>query len=208
MSESNNGSTNQDQNPTGGDNNQSTQEPVRNPEAVLAKNKELLGKLSDVNKKLEELSNWKKDRELDDKQKQGDLEGVITSLRDELATTKQELTDTKRGYASKSVEDQIKQAAISKGCVNADKLMKLLTKEQLSTVQVGDNFSVNKDDLTRLVDELEKEHSDIGLFKKTNVNINNVTGDLNKNLGDAKNKKIEEMSASEYQAYLSTVQFN
>jgi small-conductance mechanosensitive channel len=180
-----------------------TTETVKNPEAVLAKNKELLGTLKQIKTEAEELKAWKKEQELKEQQAKGDLEGVINKLREENNTLKGELNDTRKGYASKSIEDQIKQAAISKGCVNADKLMRLLTKDQLSTVQVGDDFRVNNDDLGRLVEELEKEHSDIGLFKKQNVNINHVTGDLKK--GMSSDKRIEKMTANEYMEYIKTL---
>ena len=177
-------------------------EEVKNPEAVLAKNKELLGRRKSTKSELEELRNWKKEQELAEQQRNGDLEGVINALREENNTLKSNLTETKRGYATKSVEDQIKSAARAKGCVNADKLMRLLTKDQLSTVQVGDDFRVNGDDLTRLMDDLEKEHSDIGLFKKGNVNINTVTGELNKSTSGT---NTDNMSSAEYMEYIRTL---
>lgn len=195
--------TAQSQEPTVNESNQAT-ETVRNPEAVLAKNKELLGNLKQTKSELEELRNWKKDLELEQQQAKGDLEGVINKLREENNALKSDLTNTKRGYASKSIEDQIKQAAIGKGCVNADKLMKLITRDQLSTVQVGEDYRVNSEDLGRLVDELEKEHSDIGLFRSKSVNINHVTGDFKQGMVSMEDK-VKKMSADEYQAYITTM---
>jgi len=180
---------------TSQESNQQT-EIVSNPDAVLAKNRELLGKTKKLKDELAEMQEWKRQQELADQERKGDLQGVIESLREENSKLKTEKGEVQKNYAFTTFSEQIKRAAAKEGCTNPDKLLKLMTAEQMKSVEVDDSFRVNGDDLTRLMDTLKEEHSDIGLFKRQNVNIHTVTGQAK-----VEDKTIANMSKEEIMAY-------
>lgn len=140
--------------------------------------RELLGEKKELQQKYRELKAWREEVDLKEKEQQGKHKEVIDSLRSENKKLKDDLLMKTKSFAYSKFEEQIKYEAAKNNCVNPDKLMKLLTKDQIKSVQVDDTFKVNKDDLTRLMNDLKDEHKDIGLFKNTNVNVNNVTGDF------------------------------
>lgn len=169
---------------------------VKNPDAVLAKNKELLGKLNTSKAELEELREFKKSIALSEEEKKGNYEGVIKSLREENESLKGEVKNVRKTTAYTKFEDQIKSAATKEGCVNPDKMMRLITKEQISSVEIDDKFNVNGDDMKRLMDSLKEEHSDIGLFKSQNVNINTIGGHIKAEVKTAKDMSKDELIAA------------
>jgi hypothetical protein len=148
-------------------------ESVRNPEAVLAKNRQLKAELDAKRKEAEELAEWKKERELEQEEKKGNFESVINQLREENKALKTEMITDKKTRAFERFESQVKSAAREAGCQSPDKLMRLLTKEQMQMVQLEDG-KANSDDLANLIGLLKEEHKDIGLFKDKKVNFNPV----------------------------------
>lgn len=149
-----------------------TTETIKNPEAVLAKNKELLSKMATSKEELEQLRTWKKDQEMAVEEKKGNYENVIKSLRDELTETKGALKTKEQSFAWNSVENQIKQAAIKAECKNPEKLMKLIDKGDLKSLEIGEDYSINSDDLNRLMEKAKKEND--FLFGTKTLNINDV----------------------------------
>lgn len=129
----------------------------------------------------------------------GQQSEVITSLRTQLEEEKAKRTKSEKQFAWNSVVGQIKSEAIKQGCINGDKFVRLLGEDQLTGIEVGEDFSVNTDDLARIVQQGIKDNSDIGLFKTKQVNINNVNATGVTKTGP---KKVEEMSADELEAEL------
>jgi len=151
-------------------------ETVKNPEAVLAKNRDLLAQLKKQKEQLSGYEEADKARNLDKEQAKGNYEGVISALRDELKEVKGRSADSDKKYAFNRFSEQIKSAAVKEHCKNPDTLMKLLSVEQMKSVEIDGDFNVNADDLKRLLDEVKEQYSDIKLFDSGKVNINHVTG--------------------------------
>jgi len=124
---------------TSQESNQQT-EIVSNPDAVLAKNRELLGKTKKLKDELAEMQEWKRQQELADQERKGDLQGVIESLREENSKLKTEKGEVQKNYAFTTFSEQNKRAAAKEGCTNPDKLLKLMTAEQMKSVEVDDSF--------------------------------------------------------------------
>lgn len=61
-------------------------------------------------------------------------------------------------YSWTRVSSQIKERAIQDGCTDASKLIKLLDKEDLSSVDVDEEFKVNSKDLEVLMEKARKEN--------------------------------------------------
>jgi hypothetical protein len=162
---------------------------------VLGEKKKMQEQLGDAMKRLEQI-------ELEKKQADGNKDEVIQQLRSKLEEAENGQQKLKHQYAWTTLEGQIKSAAAQKGCVNPDKLIRLLDENDLKAIEVDDSFKVNNDDLDRLLDKAKKDHSDIGLFGKKQVNVNDVTPKPVKH----KEKKVEEMTASELKEYIKTLE--
>tara|TARA_R110001632_G_scaffold52197_4_gene129716 strand:+ start:3342 stop:3938 length:597 start_codon:yes stop_codon:yes gene_type:complete len=175
---------------------------VRNPDAVLAKNRELLGKNKQYKDELDALRDFKSNQELAEKEAKGQHQEVIASLRQQLEETKKTSAEEKKQFAYSKFETQLKSKAQVEGCVNPDKLIKLMTAEQIKSVEMDEMFNVNGDDLTRLMGELKDEHSDIGLFGKMKVNSTSVNSVMTQGESEPKTETID------YEAQLRAKNFN
>lgn len=161
--------------------------------------RKLLGEKKDLSakraKELEELTalrEWKSDQELKKKEEDGDYKEVISSLREELKDTKTKMGETTKKVAFDKFSDQIKNAAKQSGCVDAETLVSLLTKEQMASVQTDDKLNANKDDLSRLLGDLKEARP--YMFDGNNINHTAV------NIGGFKKKEaktVNEMSKDE-----------
>ena len=137
--------------------------------------------------------------------RQADLESkgqqaeVITTLRKQLAEEQAARTKSEKNFAWNSVVGQIKSEAVKQGCKNGDKFVRLLGEDQLKGIEVNDDYTVNNEDLTRIIQQGIKDNSDIGLFTTKSVNINpvNATG-----VTKTAPKSIDEMSTAELEAEL------
>ena len=65
---------------------------------------------------------------------------------------------------------------------------------KLKGIELGEDYTVNADDLQRIISKAKDEHSDIGLFKKSSINVNDVTPNMS-------NKSLNEMSSDELKEY-------
>lgn len=135
----------------------------------------VMGTLKKRESELNEVRSRLENIELEKKQAEGNKDEVIQELRSKLTDAEKAQQQIKHKYAWNTLEGQIKTAAVQQGCVNPDKLIRLLEEDDLKAIEVGDDFRVNSDDLTRLLEKAKKDHSDIGLFGKKSVNVNDVT---------------------------------
>lgn len=122
---------------------------------------------------------------------------VIASLRTQLEKERATKEKLEKTYAWNSVVGQIKSEAVKHGCVDSDKFVKLLGQDQLSGIEVGEDFTVNNEDLSRIIEQGIKDNSNIGLFQTKTVNINNVNAS---GVKKAAPKSIDEMSKEELEA--------
>ncbi len=181
---------------------QVNQEQVKNPEGVLAKNRELLGinkKLSGEVGELRELVNSFQENQ---KISEGKKDEVIESLRNQLKNLKGELQETRDSYNWNTVESQVKQAAMKEGCVDADKLVKLISDDDLAALEVDSRYRVNQDDLINLVTKAKKEN--VFLFEEGNANINDLTPST-KIETRPEQKPVSQMSQDEIEAELKRI---
>lgn len=162
--------------------------------------KKLLGEKKGLQTKFEamqaELNSFRDDK----LSAEGKKDDVINSLREQLNISQKESKELKSNFAWNTVKTQIKNEASVKGCVNPNKLIKLLSKEEISGIEIDDNFNVNAQDLSKLIENAKKEHSDIGLFSAKIINVNDVTG-KQKDF-KPKQKSYDDMTDEELEAEL------
>ena len=150
-------------------------------------NKKLHSQLEEANERL-------KQHEQTIAEKEGRKDDVIEALRKENAEIKEKLTGTTKTYAGSVIKGQLKAEAIKHGCVNPDKLIKLLGTDELNGIDINDDFTINADDLERVITKAKEEHSDIGLFGTKKVNVHDINNPTTPN---SKEKTMQEMSKSE-----------
>lgn len=161
----------------------------------------VMGTLKKREAQLEDLQAKLEGIELQKQQDEGNKDEVIATLRKRLDETESEKKQLKHNYAWNSIEGQIKAKAVEAGCVNPEKLIRLLPDEDLKAIEVDDSFRVNSDDLGRLIEKAKKDNSDIGLFGRRKANINDGPAGV-PNFGS---KKVEEMSATELKKLIKSL---
>lgn len=174
-------------------------ETVKNPEAVLAKNRELLGERRVMASELAELKAQMKTINDEKLMAEGNKDEVITSLRGELDTIKKTSKEKEDAFNRNTVFSQIKEAAAKKGCKNPDALLKLMSTDDLNTIEVYDDYKVNTEDLNRVLEKTDKDYSEIKLFGKS-VKVDDLTP--GSKIVSSK-KSLDQMSTAELEAELA-----
>jgi hypothetical protein len=172
----------QDQNPT----DQVEFQEVKNPDAVLAKNKELLGKLKETGDKLKEMEKQLYSLKSEKLTAEGRKDELIETLKEQLEVSKQKETE----LTWKAVSRQIGIEATKRGCKNVDTLMKVVDFKNASIDM--ESFSVAADDINMILEKATKEHD--YLFEK-DLKGPRDAGPSKK--VEAPAKSIKEMSAEE-----------
>ena len=149
-------------------------EQVKDAQAVLDKNRQLLEEMRTLKSELKEHKQFKADLELKEKEQQGQYQEVIAALRDENKTLKEKHEADKKAAAFNKFKTEISSLASAEGCADIDLMFAAMTKEEMASVEVDDHFNVNQDDAKRLVTQI-KERKPI-LFGNKSVNVNNVNG--------------------------------
>jgi hypothetical protein len=126
--------------------------------------KELLDEMTQLKEKL---AKYEEEKLLKDQ----DREKVISTLQKEVNKYKSESMKTKSQFAYKEVTNQIKTEALKQGCINPEKLIKLLPEEDLKTLTVDEQFNIDQDALKNIIEKAKKDHEDIGLFGTKRVNF-------------------------------------
>lgn len=163
---------------------------------VLGEKKKMQSEFLSMQEKLKAI-------ELEKQQAEGNKDDVINSLRTQLNEEKSQKQEIKKNFVWNTIQGQIKNEAISQGCVNPDKLIKLMSKDDLASVEIDDSFNVNKEDLTRLMDDAKKQHADIGLFKAKRSEVHDVT---NHNIPKTPVKSKEQLSKDEIKQQLRNME--
>ena len=141
---------------------------------VLAERKADQAKARQALDEAQTLREQLKEIELEKQAKEGNKDDVIAALRKELTETKTSLVDKDRGYASTIIEGQIKAKAAELGCEDMGLFMAGLNQkgDLLTSVEVSDNFQVNTEDLSRVVESMKEAHP--RLFKKKDIQVHDV----------------------------------
>jgi hypothetical protein len=102
------------------------------------------------------------------------------------------------------MQSQIKSEAVNRGCKNPDGLIRLLSKDDLASIEIDDQFNVNKDDLSRVLDGVAERNADWDIFKKESKKVH----DVNNSVNDFKTppKKLDDMSTEELEQELARLE--
>jgi hypothetical protein len=126
-------------------------------ELVTKKAQELEAKLSEYAKKEAE-------KEKADLEQQGNLKGLVEKLRGEVKAKEDAIKLEKAKISSSMLYSQLTMLAKDEGCQQPSDLIKLIPQEELKTIQIGDDYKANLDDLKRVVGKMKADKS--YLFQK------------------------------------------
>lgn len=176
-------------------NDKSDNEQVVNPEGVLAKNRELLAAQKKLKDELDQVRSQITLQEQDKLAAQGKKDELIESLRKSLRDEQEGRKAERNTYAYSVISARVKEEAAKQGCVNGDAFIKLLEKDDFNSLEIGDNYNVNSEDLKRLI-EAKKNNLNF-LFRKTVPPTSdlppNYVDDLNDKPKDFSNMSVKEL---------------
>lgn len=150
---------------------------IKDANAVLAKNKELLGLMQKEKQTKNELLQKIQEIEREKLQAEGKKDELITQLNADLKKTKSEYNQTKAKYAMKAVTSQVAAKARELGCIDTEMLTKAMNLENLQVTIVDDDFNVDEAGLMSALDEVKKTKT--YLFNKAGPVINDTTPGTN-----------------------------
>lgn len=141
-------------------------------------------------KRADDLARKLKEKEDAELQAQGKDKEVIESLRSQLKEKDTKLENIVGNYAFKSVAQQIKDAAVKAGCIDADLLIEA-GQSDFNKIEVDaeNGFSVNESDVKAFIENRQKKHP--SLFRKVAPKLND---------GAPANQKTETFSVEKLSA--------
>lgn len=117
-------------------------------------------KLSDYEARLQELEEQKLSAE-------GKKDELIDTYKSQLDDYKNKLQATHRDFAWRTLQKEFDKEASRQNCINSQKLLKLIDKDDLATIEIGEDFSVNTESLVSIIEKSKKENP--FLFDPNNV---------------------------------------
>jgi len=125
----------------------------------------MVKKSKDLEAKLAEYTTREKEKEKQDLEKQGNLKGLVETLRAESKAKEDALKAKEMKFAATSLHSKVSEYLKEKGCSHVDDAIKLIPQSDMKEIQMNaDDYSANIDDIKRVVSKLEKEKS--YLFQK------------------------------------------
>lgn len=147
-----------------------------------------------------------KEYELKEAEAKGNLQDVISKLKDENRSLRGDLAKSKVSFADGKIEDAIKAEALKRGCKDADTFYKLIDRTDIDTVELDSKFNANRDDVKVILDKYSKNYEHLGFFNKK-VNIVDATPNNKPIETKTKTKGLDEMSHEELMEYAKKVGF-
>jgi predicted nuclease with TOPRIM domain len=130
----------------------SQEESIKNPEGVLAKNRELLGKLKEAGEKMKEMEKQLYALKSEKLSAEGKKDELIESLKEQVTNLKKREEE----LIWKAVSRQVGIEATKRGCKNVDTLMKVVDFKNVTLDT--DSFSMAQEDINMILDRAVKEH--------------------------------------------------
>jgi hypothetical protein len=118
---------------------------------VLKEKKSFQSRLSEYESKLQKLEEEKLHAE-------GKKEELLDSYKKRVQELESRLDKTNKSYAWNTLTGSIKTEAVKAGCKDPDKLIRLMDDEDLRSIEIGDNFTINTESLKEIIEKNKKEN--------------------------------------------------
>lgn len=127
----------------------------------------------------------------------GKQDELIEKYKKQISELEGNLTKTKQSYGWNTVKSELSRIAQLEGCTNPDKLIKLMSDDDLNAIEVGENFAIDTESVKKVIERNKKDNH--FLFKTTqsavvNSNPNNKISTKEKEM-DISKLSIEELKA-------------
>lgn len=155
---------------------------------VLNAEKSAKGKLSTMEQELQSLREEKLKRE-------GNLSELVEQLKAEKEKLSSTLTKKEQTYAWNTLTSEIKRTAQAQGCTDPDKLIRLMSDEDMNSIEVGENFSINTESLKNVIEKNKKENH--FLFKQSSSAVINANPTTKPQEVENKLKDLSKLSMDE-----------
>jgi hypothetical protein len=138
-------------------NNNNNQPLAEHAKKLLGEKKKVQSENDELKKRLQEFEQ----KDLESKGKQSEL---IDSLRKDLRLKEEKLSQTIQTYSQGIVSGKLREELVKQGCLDVDLLVGSINLKEIE-VDPDNNWSVNQDDLQRVVQEKIQKHQT--LFRKS-----------------------------------------
>lgn len=174
---------------------------VKKDSVSLDSHRKLLSEKKNLQAKYQELENQLASIRQQKDLAEGNKDKVIEELRKSNDSLKSEFEKTKQTYAWNVLTSEIKREAVRNGCKDPDKLLRLMSDDDLKALEVGDNFSIEHNSLKEVIEKNKKENH--FLFESSPKAV--AAGQPSTKSPVAPDKKISELSLEELKTlYKST----
>lgn len=102
---------------------------------------------------------------------EGKKDELLETYRNKVKALESEFSNTKKQYAWSTLTGEIKREAIKQGCEDPDKLIKLMSDDDLKSIEIGENFSIDNESLKNVIEKSKTDN--YFLFKTSNKAIAN-----------------------------------
>jgi len=89
---------------------------------------------------------------------EGKKDDVIKSYEEKIAALEKENRSTKQSFAWSTLTGKIKEEALKHGCSNPDKLIKLMDDNELNSIQIGDDFTIDTESVSKVIEKSKQEN--------------------------------------------------
>lgn len=131
---------------------------------------------------------------------EGNKDKVIEELRKQNQSLKSEYESTKKTYAWSVLTGEIKREAIKNGCKDPEKLLRLMSDDDLRSLEIGDNFDINPASLKDLIEKNKKENH--FLFESSSKSV--APGQVGVKAPIKEEKKLKDMTLEELKSAYKT----
>lgn len=118
---------------------------------VLKEKKLYLSKYSELEAQVAQLRQEKDMAE-------GNKDKVIEELKKQYQQVKTDFEKTKQNYTWSTLTGEIKREAMKHGCKDPDKLLRLMSDDDLRSLEIGEDFSINPGGLKEIIEKNKKEN--------------------------------------------------
>lgn len=138
-------------NPEGNQTTSTTPVSYETHRKLLNEKKNAVSKLNEYEAELQKLREEKMERE-------GKQDELISSYREKIQKLEGELGNTKKSFAWNTVKGAIKTEAIKNGCNDSEKLIRLMDDQDLKSISIGEDFSIDMETVKNVIEKNKKEN--------------------------------------------------
>lgn len=145
-------------------NQQTTVEPKTEDKVSYESYKKVLGEKKNASEKLAQMQAELEKLREEKLVAEGNKDQLLEDYKKKFEDTKALLEEKDKKFAWQKISSTIKTEALKHGCLNPDKLIRLMSDEQLNKIEMSENFEINNDSVNQVLEEAIKENN--FLFKK------------------------------------------